>query len=113
MSKGLRTLFIAAALTCAAASAHAQDQTRLRDGESVAHLTKAAPTPTSNIIDGRVWACNGDTCYAAPQDAAASQPIRYECQNAAQVLGSFRDYQTGHKAMSPTDLTSCNAKAKP
>jgi hypothetical protein len=113
MSKGLRALFMAAALSCAAASAHAEDQTPLRDGESLAHLTKAMAAPTSNIIDGRVWQCNGDTCYAGPQDAATSQPLRYECQNAAQVLGAFRDYQTGRKAMSSADLTSCNAKAKP
>lgn len=113
MTKGLRTFFMVAALSCAAASVHAQDRTSLRDGELVAHLTKPAATPTSNIIDGRAWQCNGDTCYAAPQDAATSQPLRYECQNAAQVLGAFRDYQTGHKAMSPADLTSCNAKAKP
>lgn len=114
MAKTIRTLSLFAVLAFAALPVRAEvaAPAKLGDGESVAHLEKAVATPTSNIIDGRIWQCSADACFAGRQDGAVSQPIRYECENAVQVLGAVRDYQTGGRVLTQAQLDACNVKAK-
>ncbi len=114
MAKTIRTLSLFAVLAFAALPVRAEvaAPAKLGNGESVAHLEKTLATPTSMVIDGRVWQCSADACYAAHQDGAVSQPLRYECENAAQALGAFRDYQTGGWVMTQAQLDACNAKAR-
>ncbi len=79
----------------------------LRPGESHAVLIKATDRGTQEVIDGRVWRCDGAECVAMPNDSDRRYPPVTECRNAARTLGKFSAYATGKVTLTDVQLAEC------
>ena len=87
------------------------DAARRRDGVTAPILSQGLPNPLKIILDGRFWTCEDITLTAPASSAAASQPIVYECQHAAELFGVIKSYQTGGTLLKDAQLAKCNRSA--
>lgn len=97
------------ALSAVPASAQSSD---LRKGETYATLSSPLKEPFDDVIDGRIWHCDGTTCRVAPTQTASGQSVARECANASRKLGAFATYQTGSATLDGDKLSACNTGAK-
>ena len=76
-------------------------------GESHAVLAKPADKGTEDVIDSRIWRCDGVNCAAFPNDSDIRRKPVVECQHAARTLGKFTAYAAGDVTLTDAQLAEC------
>ena len=84
----------------------------LRKGETAATLSSPLKQPFDDVIDGRMWHCEGASCHVSPMATMSGQSLARECANASRKLGAFATYQTGAMTVEGDKLSACNTGAK-
>jgi hypothetical protein len=107
-----RFAFAALALAACFATLPAAAQTAaLPKGASRVELATPLKTGFDPVIDGRIWHCDGSTCYANPMSTASGRSIVRECGDVASKTGVIASFQTGADVLTDDQLKTCNASA--
>lgn len=97
----------------AAALAILAPATAFADGfQGTAKLAQPAATPTSTVVNGVEWRCEGDTCVGSAQRVSGVDGFMRECRKVSEALGPLAGYASRGRTMSPGNLRACNKLAE-
>lgn len=80
--------------------------------QGAAKLAQPAPSPTSTVVNGVEWRCDGDTCLGTAQRVSGVDGFMRECRKVSEALGPLAAYSSGGRNMSHGNLRACNKLAE-
>jgi hypothetical protein len=96
---------ISAAALLALTGLAAPAQAAPRSGSTTASLAAPLAQPRQQILNGVLWKCAGERC-TAPADGSRAV---VSCQRVARTFGTVASFVTPAGAITPEELTRCNA----
>ena len=80
--------------------------------QGTAKLAQPAAAPTSTLVNGVEWRCDGDTCLGSAQRVPGVDGLMRECRKVSEALGPLAGYASGGRTMSHGNLRACNKLAE-
>ena len=80
--------------------------------QGTAKLAQPAAAPTSTVVNGVEWRCDGDTCVGSAQRVSGVDGFMRECRKVSEALGPLAGYASRGRTMSHGNLRACNKLAE-
>jgi hypothetical protein len=80
--------------------------------QGTAKLAQPAAAPTSTVVNGVEWRCDGDTCLGTAQRVSGVDGFMRECRKVSEALGPLAGYASRGRTMSHGNLMACNKLAE-
>ncbi len=80
--------------------------------QGTAKLAQPLASPTSTVVNGVEWRCDGDTCLGSAQRLAGVDGFMRECRKVSEALGPLASYASRGRTMSHGNLRACNKLAE-
>lgn len=102
-TKVLSAAVLAVSLICAQGAAAAEGF------RAQARLVTPVSSPTTTVVSGVEWKCDGDACVGASKYAPGLDSFMKQCRKVRAALGPLTAYSSRGNRMSDTDVANCNA----
>jgi hypothetical protein len=80
--------------------------------QGTAKLAQPATAPTSTVVNGVEWRCDGDTCLGSAQRVSGVDGFMRECRKVSEAIGPLAGYASRGRTMSHGNLRACNKLAE-
>lgn len=80
--------------------------------QGTAKLATPAASPSSVVVSGVEWRCDGDTCVGSAARTSAVDGFMRECRKVSEALGPLAGYSSHGRTMSHGNLRACNKLAE-
>jgi hypothetical protein len=80
--------------------------------QGTARLAQPAAAPSSTLVNGVEWRCDGDTCVGTAERVSGVDGFMRECRKVSEALGPLAGYSSGGRTMSHGNLRACNKLAE-
>ena len=101
-------LFAAGLLSCALLAAGPASAAGFR---AEAKLSAPVSSPSTTLIEGVEWTCDGDACVGVAEKKAGLDSLMKECRKVAAAVGPLASYASRGRTLSAGNLSVCNRLA--
>lgn len=79
--------------------------------QGTAKLATPVSAPTSAIVEGVEWRCEGDTCRGSGERRAKLDSFMKECRKVAAAVGPLTAYTSRGHSLTDRNVATCNRLA--
>lgn len=76
-----------------------------------AKLAAPVSTPTTTVVEGVEWKCEGDTCKGTAERRAGLDSIVKECRKVSAAIGPLTSYNSRGRVLTERNVAACNRLA--